>query len=76
MPQVTLDLTDEQIKLMQEHAIRNLPPGASTDIKSYLEFIVKSTTASLKREKIQAEIDQMTPEEVEAAIKEYKAKQT
>jgi len=74
MPQVILDLTDEQIRLMEEHAVRNLPPGQSTDVKSYLEFIVRSTTTNLRREKIQAVIDQMAPEEIEAAIEEYKAK--
>jgi hypothetical protein len=69
---ITITITDEQAKLLQEHAIRNMPPGTPTDPQRFIEYVIHSTCNNLKREKIQAEMDTLTPDELEQALNVYK----
>lgn len=66
--EVKVNITMEQSRLMIENAIRNFPESVPRNIKSVLEFIIKSTTDNDRRQRLRAQADDLSLDELDALL--------
>jgi len=69
-----VELTDEQVQVIQEIAIKDMPADCPRDPKGFLEWLMGQNTETKKRTKQMDRIGKMTADEIKQAVDDWELK--
>jgi len=68
MPTFTISLNEDELNILHDHRIRQMPPDAPSDTKEYIEWLMHQTTESHKRSIQDVRLSKLTPDQIKTAL--------